>query len=122
MSAFRPNFVDRSWEGLNTHGVGPLPEPLVTYSSAMVSAGVINYGIEHPFLEDKIDKAMSTFDTEERFAVQQEVAQWVFDNAVIIPMYKVDWVFPVGPRIDTWDMACCDARALFDLEYVPHRR
>ena len=122
MSAFRPNFVDRSWEGLNTHGVGPLPEPLVTYSSAMVSAGVINYGIEHPFLEEKIDEAMSTFDTKERFAVQQEVAQWVFDNAVIIPMYKVDWVFPVGPRIDIWDMACCDARALFDLEYVPHRR
>ena len=80
------------------------------------------YGIEHPFLEGKIDEAMSAFDTKVLIAVQQEVVQWVFDNAVIIPMYKVGWVFPVGPSIDIWDMACCDARTLFDLEYVPHRR
>ncbi len=80
------------------------------------------YGIEHPFLEGKIDEAMGSFDTKEPIAVQQEVEQWVFDNAVMIPMYKVGWVFQVGPSIDIWDMVCCDARALFDLEYVPHRR
>ena len=122
MSAFRPNFVDRSWEGINTHGLGPLPEPLVTYSSSMVSEGVINYGIEHPFLQEKIDQAQSTFDDEDRFAIQREIAQWVFDNVAIMPMYKVDWVFPLGPNIDSWDMACCDARVLFDLEHIPHRR
>ena len=122
MSAFRPKFVDRSHEGVNTHGVGPLPEPLVTYSSSLVSAGVINYGIEHPWLEEHINAAMATFDDEERFALQREVAQWVFDNVVILPMYKVNWIFPLGPNVDTWDMACCDARVLFDLEYAPHRR
>ena len=122
MSAFRPNFVDRSWEGLNTHGLGPLPEPLVTYSSSMVSKGVINYGIEHPFLEEKISQTQATFDDEQRFEIQREIAQWVFDNVAILPMYKVDWVFPLGPNIDTWDMACCDARVLFDLEHIPHRR
>jgi peptide/nickel transport system substrate-binding protein len=122
MSAFRPKFVDRSWEGLNTHGLGPLPEPLVTYSSAMVTKGVINYGIEHPFLEEKITEALATFDPEARFQLQREIAQWVFDNAVILPMYQVNWVFPIGPRIDLWDMACCDARTLFDLEHIPHRR
>ena len=122
MSAFRPKFVDRSHEGVNTHGVGPLPEPLVTYSSSLVAAGVINYGIEHPWLDAKIAEAMETFDDEQRFALQREVAQWVFDNAVILPMYKVNWIFPLGPNVDTWEMACCDARVLFDLEYAPHRR
>ncbi len=122
MSAFRPKFVDRSHEGVNTHGVGPLPEPLVTYSSSLVSAGVINYGIEHPWLNDKIAEAMATFDDEQRFAHQREIAQWVFDNVVILPMYKVNWIFPLGPNVDPWDMACCDARVLFDLEYAPHRR
>ena len=100
MSAFRPSFVDRSWEGLNTHGVGPLPEPLVTYSTSLVSSGAINYGIEHPFLEAKIAEAMSTFDDEARFEVQREIARWVFNNALIIPMYRVGWIFPLGPRID----------------------
>ena len=122
MSAFRPKFVDRSHEGVNTHGVGPLPEPLVTYSSSLVSSGVINYGIEHPWLNDKIAEAMATFDDEQRFAHQREIAQWVFDNVAIMPMYKVNWIFPLGPNVDTWDMACCDARVLFDLEYAPHRK
>lgn len=122
MSAFRPKFVDRSHEGVNTHGVGPLPEPLVTYSSSLVSAGIINYGIEHPWLDAKIAEAMATFDDEQRFAHQREVAQWVFDNVVILPMYKVNWIFPLGPNVDTWDMACCDARVMFDLEHAPHRR
>ena len=122
MSAFRPKFVDRSHEGVNTHGVGPLPEPLVTYSSSLVSAGIINYGIEHPWLNDKIGEAMATFDDEQRFALQREIAQWVFDNVAILPMYKVNWIFPLGPNIDVWDMACCDARVLFDLEHTPHRR
>ncbi len=122
MSAFRPKFVDRSHEGVNTHGVGPLPEPLVTYSSSLVSGGIINYGIEHPWLDAKIAEAMETFDDEQRFALQREVAQWVFDNVVILPMYKVNWIFPLGPNVDTWEMACCDARVLFDLEYAPHRR
>ena len=122
MSAFRPKFVDRSHEGVNTHGVGPLPEPLVTYSSSLVSAGIINYGIEHPWLNDKIAEAMATFDDEQRFAHQREIAQWVFDNVVILPMYKVNWIFPLGPNLDPWDMACCDARVLFDLEHAPHRR
>ena len=122
MSAFRPKFVDRSHEGVNTHGVGPLPEPLVTYSSSLVSAGIINYGIEHPWLDAKIAQAMSTFDDEERFALQREVAQWVFDNVAILPMYRVNWIFPLGPNLDPWDMACCDARVMFDLEYAPHRR
>ena len=122
MSAFRPKFVDRSHEGVNTHGVGPLPEPLVTYSTSLVSAGIINYGIEHPWLDERIAAAMGTFDDEERFAIQREVAQWAFDNVVILPMFRVNWTFPLGPNIDTWDMACCDAVVLFDLEYVPHRR
>ncbi len=122
MSAFRPKFVDRSHEGVNTHGVGPLPEPLVTYSSSLVSAGIINYGIEHPWLDEKIARAMSIFDDAERFALQREVAQWVFDNVVILPMYRVNWIFPLGPNLDTWEMACCDARVMFDLEYAPHRR
>ena len=122
MSAFRPKFVDRSHEGVNTHGVGPLPEPLVTYSSSLVSVGIINYGIEHPWLDGKIAQAMTTFDDEERFVLQREVAQWVFDNVAILPMYKVNWIFPLGPNVDTWEMACCDARVMFDLEYAPHRK
>jgi hypothetical protein len=51
-------------------------------------------------LEAKIAEAMSTFDDEARFEVQREIARWVFNNALIIPMYRVGWIFPLGPRID----------------------
>ena len=66
---------------------------------------------------------LATFDDEARLpSAQREIAKWVFDNVAILPMYKVNWVFPLGPQIDSWDMACCDARVLFDLEYIPHRQ
>ncbi|MFQ6027432.1 MAG: ABC transporter substrate-binding protein [Dehalococcoidia bacterium] len=122
MSAFRPNFIKRSWEGVNTHGTDYLPEPLANTSGTNRVQGTVNYGIEHPWLEEKIALAEATFDEEERFKVQAEIAQWQFHNVTTLPTFLVNRVFPLGPEIDDWEMVCCRTQVLMDLEHIPHRR
>ncbi len=122
MSAFRPHFIKRSWEGVNTHGVDYLPEPVASMQGTFRSIGTVNYGIEHPWLEEKKAEALATVDEDQRFKVEAEIAKWIFDNVVILPTFKVNRVYPLGPRIDDWEMACCRTRTLLDIEYIPHRR
>ena len=41
-----------------------------------------------------------------------------------IALYYVDYVYPLGPRIDEWTehLKYADARIMSGLEYVPHRK
>ena len=122
MSAFRPHFIKRSWTGVNTHGTDASPEPLTNINGQMSVISTVNYGIEHPWLEEQKAIALATVDENERFKVEAEIAKWIFDNVVILPTFKVNRVYPLGPRIDDWDMACCRTRTLLDLEHIPHRQ
>ncbi len=122
MSAFRPHYIDRSWTGVNTHGTDASPEPLTNINGQISAASTVNYGIEHPWLEEKKAEALATVDEDQRFKVEAEIAKWIFDNVVILPTFKVNRVYPLGPRIDDWEMACCRTRTLLDIEYIPHRR
>ena len=120
MSAFRPHFIDRSWKGVNTHGTDASPEPLTNINGQMSVKSTVNYGIEHPWLEEMKNLALATVDEDERFKIEAEIAEWIFDNVVILPTFKVNRVYPLGPRIGDWDMACCRTRTLMDLEHIPH--
>ncbi len=122
MSAFRPHFIDRSWKGVNTHGTDASPEPLTNINGQMSVKSTVNYGIEHPWLEEKKELALATIDEDARFKVEAEIAKWIFDNVVILPTFKVNRVYPLGPRIGDWDMACCRTRTLMDIEHIPHRQ
>ena len=122
MSAFRPHFIKRSWEGVNTHGVDYLPEPVASMQGTYRVIGTVNYGMEHPWLEEKIQLAQDTFDEEERFEIQMEIAKWQFHNVITLPTFLVNRVYPLGPEIDDYEMGCCQTRVLFDLEHIPHRR
>ena len=73
-------------------------------------------------MEEKKAEALATVDEDQRFKVEAEIAKWIFDNVVILPTFKVNRVYPLGPLIDDWEMACCRTRTLLDIEYIPHRR
>ena len=66
--------------------------------------------------------AQDTFDEEERFEIQMEIAKWQFHNVITLPTFLVNRVYPLGPEIDDYEMGCCQTRVLFDLEHIPHRR
>ena len=120
MSAFRSNFPERSWVGVNSHGTSPGPEPVARFTNFRPGV-VINYGAEHDTLTAMSDKAVATIDEEERFEISREMSKFLFDHAMTIPTVSVYQVWPVGPEIDEWEMVCCVTRVPSNLEYIPHR-
>ena len=121
MTAFRPHFIKRTWKGFNTHDNSPSDEPLNAYVSGVSSKGVIMRGMEHPWLEEKVDTMMATPDFEKRMELQREVAKWILDNSVHFPVAAINVVWPIGSEIDLWNMGCCARDIASNLEYVPHR-
>ncbi len=122
MTAFRPNFVNRSWKGLNTHGASTIIEPLYAYTNVVNSKGLINYGMEHPKLDELLARVSATFDTEERWERQRELAKWMFENVTLMPLVEGNFIYPLGPKIDVWPLQCCFYGHLNNLEDVPHRK
>ena len=121
MSSFRALFPERSWEGVNSHGTSPAPEPISLFNSFRPTS-VVNYGMEHPIMTEYYDRGIATIDEEERFEIAREMAKFLFDHAVIIPTASVFQVWPVGPRIDEWELVCCVTRVPSNVEYIPHRQ
>ena len=77
MTAFRPTFVARTGEGFNTHDNSPAEEPIAAYSNIISSKGLINFGAEHPWLDEMVAKAEKTGDFEKRMEIQREIAKFI---------------------------------------------
>jgi peptide/nickel transport system substrate-binding protein len=121
MTAFRPTFVARTGEGFNTHDNSPAEEPIAAYSNIISSKGLINFGAEHPWLDEMVAKAEKTGDFEKRMEIQREIAKFIHKNVIHIPIATINVVWPIGPEIDVCNMGCCSRDIASNLEYVPHR-
>ncbi|MFQ6026997.1 MAG: ABC transporter substrate-binding protein [Dehalococcoidia bacterium] len=111
---------DRSWVGVYSGGRSPDPEPGSAFN-VFRSASAVSYGLEHPIVEELLNSAVSKADEEARYEDYRKVSRFLFENAVTIPTVNVFRVWPVGTRIDEWDMPCCVAHVPSNLEYMPHR-
>ena len=121
MSAFRPNFVKRSWEGVNSHGNNISSEPLLSRTTTYSIEGVVNYGVEHQIAEDFTQRISGTFDQEERLELVRQFAKFLFDEVLTIPTVSVFHIWPLGPEIDEWEWTFPVVRVPSNLEYIPHR-
>ena len=122
MSAFRPNFINRSWEGVNSHGKDVESEPVLSRATFFSTRAAVNYGVEHPIAEDFTNQIAKTFDYEERIELDRQFAKFLFDEALVIPTVGIFTTWPVGPNIDEWTMTFPVVRVPSNLEYVPHRK
>ncbi len=122
MSAFRPNFVERSWKGVNSHGNIVSSEPLLSRTQTYVVAGVVNYGVEHPVSEDLNVQIENAFEQEERLELVREYTKFLFDEVFTIPTVNVYHVWPLGPAVDDWEWTFPVVRVPSNLEYIPHRQ
>ena len=121
MSAFRPNFVERSWKGVNSHGNIVSSEPLLSRTQTYVVAGVVNYGVEHPVSEDLNVKIENAFEQEGRLDLVREYTKFLFDEVFTIPTVDVYHIWPLGPEVDDWEWTFPVVRVPSNLEYIPHR-
>ncbi len=122
MSAFRPNFVERSWTGVNSHGNNVSSEPLLSRTETYAVSGVVNYGVEHEIAEDLNLRIAETFDREERLELVRQFSRFLFDEVLTIPTVSVYHVWPLGPEVDDWEWTFPVVRVPSNLEYVPHRQ
>ena len=120
-SSFRPTILARTAQGVRPDEQGVANEPLRYYSTFYVADNVFNFGIEHPDLQALIDEANVTYDIEERWAVSAEIAKWLHDNIVTIPLYEESATWPLGPEIGKWGVSPLHLEWLNNWEDVPHR-
>jgi ABC-type transport system substrate-binding protein len=120
---FRLLLKDKEFNQVNCHGTGGRSDPmsLVTGSHSRQAFGI---GFTHPILDDLIDNAIATVDSEERVTVSNEIARFLFDNAVETSLYQANILWPLGVRIDSWKehLDYGDRRILSSTEYTPHRK
>jgi peptide/nickel transport system substrate-binding protein len=122
MTAFRPTFLGRAGQGVNTHDNSITDEPIAIITNILWSQGLVNMGIEHPDLDAMIENIRGIGDLDERFAAQRVLAKWMERNVINIPVVLVNLVWPIGPEIDVWELGCCGRDIASNTEFIPHRQ
>ena len=120
----RLTIINRTYNQVNCHGGGGRVDPLTLHPIVNYSGGGWSAGMDHPVLDELIDKAILTIDDEERWKISGEVARFLFENVGSAGLYKVNIIWPLGPRIGTWveHLDWGDRRILNSTEYTPHRK
>ena len=123
-SALRPMFGSYSYEGVTCQSMSGYAEPMGTYSWLWNPAYKWSGGLEHPYLQPKVEEAMDTFDNDERFQRTLEIGEWVWDNTLDIGLYVQNNIYPLGPHLDSWEdkLSRSDPRNISGLEWAPHRK
>lgn len=123
-STHRLTIINRTYNQVNCHGGGGRVDPLTLHPTVNYSGGGWSAGMDHPVLDELIDKAILTIDDEERWKASGEVARFLFENVGSAGLYKVNIIWPLGPRIGTWveHLDWGDRRILNSTEYTPHRK
>jgi len=121
--AIRTSLVDRSYNGIVCQAVGDVPEPINQYVNWAVSTAGFSGGIEHPRLDELITQATRTVDYNARLEIQKQIAQFTFDHALDIGVFRAFVQWPVGPKVADWskNWQFGDGRILNSLEYASHK-
>ena len=119
-----PQIRTRDYQGANCHGTGGRSDPLSLLLVLTTLHASFTVGFEHPYMEERIAKALNIVDDEARYEVMVDVAKFTYDNVVEMGLYSVNQIWPLGSRIDSWQehFEYGDKRVLSGLEYAPHRQ
>ena len=81
------------------------PEPLRVYSTVYTSSGTNLFGVNHPDLDKFIEDSEAELDTDERWRIQGELAEFIYENVLSMPLYAENAVWPLGSEVDSWQAA-----------------
>ena len=94
------------------------PEPLRVYSTVYTSASRGMFGVNHPIMDDLIWETENTYDTGERWRVQGELAEFIFENVLSMPLYAENAVWPLSGEVGSWQVAPAELDWLSYWEYA----
>ena len=80
-------------------------------------------GFDHPEYSKLIDDGYNTFDKEERWKINLEEGQWLWDNTLSYGLWMVNQIHALGPEVGNWGehLETGNTRRISGLEWAPHR-
>ncbi|MXX52564.1 MAG: hypothetical protein F4Z35_00995 [Dehalococcoidia bacterium] len=122
-STIIPIVQAREYVGLNCHGTGGKIDPVIILD-AMVSNAGWSAGFDHPYLEDElVPKLEEVKSAAGHWIVMNEIAGFIYENALDGGFYSVNILWPLSPRVNSWidGLQHGDPRSLGSYEYATHR-
>jgi peptide/nickel transport system substrate-binding protein len=97
-----PKLNDRSYSGLSCHGTGGRVDPATLYDILYSSKAGFSAGFDHPIMDDLLTRMFGIADDEGHWAIMNEMARFIYENALDSGFYSVNILFPLGPKVDSW--------------------
>ena len=122
-STIIPIVQAREYVGLNCHGTGGKIDPVIILD-AMVSNAGWSAGFDHPYLEDELVPKLEEVSSDAgHWIVMNEIAGFIYENALDGGFYSVNILWPLSPRVNSWidGLQHGDPRSLGSYEYATHR-
>ena len=123
-STIIPIVQAREYVGLNCHGTGGKIDPVIILD-AMVSNAGWSAGFDHPYLEDELVPKLGEVKSDAgHWIVMNEIAGFIYENALDGGFYSVNILWPLSPRVNSWidGLQHGDPRSLGSYEYATHRK
>ena len=123
-ATIRPSLASRTYNQINTHGTAGRSDPLDLVATVFHSTGGWTAGMDHPYVDEAINKALAIVNEEDRYEVMIDLARFTYEHTLEAGIYTVNIIWPLGARIDSWfeHLEYGDRRALSATEYAPHRQ
>ena len=118
-----PKLNTRSYVGLSCHGTGGRASPATIMHILYGSESGFSGGFDHPIMDDLMDQMNAAVDEETHWAKINEIAAFIYDNALDSGLYTVNLLFPLGPGVVEWSehINYASSRNLGSYEYAKHR-
>ncbi len=118
-----PKLNDRSYIGLNCHGTAGRASPATIMHIIYGSDSGFSAGFDHPVMDDLMAQMNAAIDEELHWAKLNEIASFIYDNALDSGLYSVNLLFPLSPGVVEWSehINYSESRLLGSYEYATHR-
>ena len=115
--------VARTNKYLDCHAASPYIEPASLWTFLWDPKAGWSGGVDHPDITPRLYEILETFDSEERWKLQIELADWIWDQALDIGLYSTNSLYVLGPNVDSWEehLETGDSRRISGLHWAPHR-
>ena len=118
-----PRISAREYVGLSCHGTGGRIDPATVYSVIYSSESGFSGGFDHPIMEDLLDQMFGIGDDEGHWKIMNEMARFMYENALDSGFYSVNVLWPLSSQVESWreHLQQGDTRSLGSYEFVQHR-
>ena len=118
-----PRISAREYVGLSCHGTGGRIDPATVYSVIYSSESGFSGGFDHPIMEDLLDQMFGIGDDEGHWKIMNEMARFMYENALDSGFYSVNVLWPLSSQVESWreHLQQGDTRSLGSYEFVRHR-